>query len=367
MTLKGKTVLQILPSLEEGGAEKCTLEVAAALRDQQTRALVVSSGGAKTRSIGTHHIKLPVDTKNPLEIWRNSMRLTGLFEEENVDLVHAHSRAPAWSSRSAARRSDIPFVTTWHGNYNGGSALKRTYNRIMVQGERVIAVSNFVAEQISTLYAFPSSHIRVIYPGVDTKAFDPASVVPQAKATLRASWNIPEDAHIILLPARLTRLKGHALLIEAMRRLGDKTLVVVFVGSWQSRQNYRRELEALARDQPIRVVGHVEDMPTAYAVSSVVVSPSRRPESFGMVLAEAGAMGVPTVSNDHGGAREIVLHGDTGWLVQANDADALANGIRSALMGAGPCLAAKARAHVLEHFSRERMCADTLAVYRELL
>lgn len=365
--LAGKTVLQVLPALEAGGAERGTLQIAAALRDAGARALVASSGGRMAASLGADHIRLPVDSKNPFAIWRNAARLTALIAREGVDLVHAHSRAPAWSARFAARRGSVAFVTTFHGAYRSGNAAKRAYNRIMSSGDRVIAVSDFIARHASDLYSCPASRIRVVHPGIDTAVFDPAAVPPGAGAALRAAWGIPDGARVALLPGRLTRLKGHAVLIEAMRRLTDANLVAVFVGPDRGREAYRREMEALAEGLPVRFAGHRDDMATAYAASDVAVSASVRPESFGLVLAEAGAMGLPAVSGDHGGAREILLHGETGWLVPEGDPAALADGIRRALAAAGPTLAARARAHVLGRFTRARMCEKTLAVYGELL
>ena len=284
-----------------------------------------------------------------------------------MDLVHARSRAPAWSARSAARRAGVPFVTTFHGAYGARSAAKRAWNRIMVRGDLVTAVSDFIAAHMREVYGCPPERIRIVHEGIDAAAFDPTCVPLREKAALRAAWAIPEDMRVVLLPGRLTRLKGHAVLIEAMRLLSDLKLVVVFVGWDRGRDGYRRELEAQARDLPVRFAGHTDDMPTAYAASDVVVSASVQPESFGRVLAEAGAMGHPVVASDHGGAREIVRHGDTGWLVPPDDPAALADGIRNALAAAGPALAERARAHMLARFTRATMCAKTLAVYGELL
>ena len=365
--LKGKTVLQVLPALEAGGVERGTLEIAAALREAGARALVVSSGGRMAAGLGADHICLRVHTKNPLGLWRNAAGLKALIEREGVDLVHARSRAPAWSARAAARRAGIPFVTTFHGAYGASSAAKRAWNRIMVRGDRVIAVSDFIAAHIREIYRCPPSRIRVVHRGIDAASFDPAAVPPREKAALRAAWGVPEDSRVVLLPGRLTRLKGHAVLIEAMRLLADPKLVAVFVGSDRDRDAYRRELEAVARGLPVRFAGHADDVATAYAASDVVISASVQPESFGRVLAEAGAMGLPVVASNHGGAREIVRQGETGWLVSPGDPAALADGIRTALAGAGPALAERARAHVRARFTRASMCAKTLAVYAELL
>ncbi|MCY4599984.1 MAG: glycosyltransferase family 4 protein, partial [Acidobacteria bacterium] len=294
-------------------------------------------------------------------------RLKELIEQEGVDLVHARSRAPAWSARSAARRARVPFVTTFHGAYGARSAAKRAWNRIMVRGDLVIAVSEFIAAHMKETYRVPPERIRVVHRGIDAAAFDPRAVPPRERAALRAAWAVPEDAQVVLLPGRHTRLKGHAVLIEAMRLLADPNLVAVFAGSDRDRDAYRQELEAQARGLPVRFAGHIDDVAAAYAASDVVVSASVQPESFGRVLAEAGAMGVPVVASDHGGAREILLHGETGWLVPPGDPAALAEGIRTALAGAGPALAERARGHVLARFTRAAMCAKTLAVYGELL
>ena len=363
----GKTILQVLPALEAGGVERGALEIAAALREAGARALVVSSGGRMAAGLGADHIALPVQTKNPLGLWRNAAGLKALIEREGVDLVHARSRAPARSARSAARRASVPFVTTFHGAYGARSAAKRAWNRVMVQGDRVIAVSDFIAAHMREVYGCPPERIRVVPRGIDAAAFDPAAVPPREKAALRAAWAVPEDARAVLLPGRLTRLRGHGVLIEAMRLLADPKLVAVFVGSDRDRDAYRRELEAQARGLPVRFAGHTDDVATAYAASDVVVSASVQPESFGRVLAEAGAMGLPVVASDHGGAREILLHGETGWLVPPGDPAALAGGIRTALAAAGPALAGRARAHVTARFTLAQACAGTLAVYAELL
>lgn len=365
--IKGKTILQVLPALEAGGVERGTLEIAAALREAGARALIVSSGGRMAAGLGADHISLPVHTKNPLGLWRNAARLKELIEHEGVALVHARSRAPAWSARSAARRARVPFVTTFHGTYGARSAAKRAWNRIMIRGDRVIAVSDFIAAHMCEVYGCAPERIRTVHRGIDAAAFDPSTVPPRERAALRAAWAVPEGARVVLLPGRLTRLKGHGVLIEAMRLLADPELVAVFAGSDRDRDAYRQELEAQARSLPVRFAGHIDDVAAAYAASDVVISASVQPESFGRVLAEAGAMGVPVVASDHGGAREILLHGETGWLVPPGDPAALAGGIRTALAAAGPALAERARGHVLARFTRAAMCAKTLAVYGELL
>ncbi len=364
-TLKGKTVLQVLPALEAGGVERGTLEIAAALGDAGVRPLVASAGGRMAAQLGTNHIRLPVDTKNPFLLWRNVARLEALIAREKVDLVHARSRAPAWSARTAARRMGVPFVTTFHGTYSARSAAKRAYNRIMTQGDRVIAISDFIAAHVREVYDCPLERLRVVHRGIDPAVFDPTIITPDEKTALRFAWRIPTGAYVALLPGRLTRWKGHAFMIEAMRSLHDRNVVAVFAGA--GREAYRQELLELADGLPVRFVGHTDDMPAASAASDVVVSASDKPEAFGRVMAEAGAMGLPVVATNHGGAREIVVDGQTGWLVPPGDAASLADGIRRSLAASGPAFAARARAHVLAHFTLARMCEGTLAVYEELL
>ncbi len=220
-------MLNVLPALEAGGAELSTLEIAAALRDAGARVLVVSSGGRLAAGLGAAHVCLPADTRNPIGLWRNSARLRALIAREVVDLVHAHSPAPAWSAWVAARRAGVPFVTTFHSIYGVSNAAKRAYNRIMIRGDLVIAVSNFAAEHMKAIYDCPSSRIRVVHHGIDAAMFDPSAVPARKKASLRGAWRVREGARVVLLPGRFTRRKGHGVLIEAVRQLtlSDANLV----------------------------------------------------------------------------------------------------------------------------------------------
>ena len=367
--MKKATILHVLPALDAGGVELNTLEIVAAQRDAGAEVLVASSGGRLATDLGDSHVSLPVNSKSPIELWRNSIRLGDLIAGRGVDLVHAHSRAPAWSAWAAARRARVPFVTTFHSIYSTGSAVKRAYNSIMTRGDRAIAISNFVAGHMKTTYGCSESRLRVVRYGINTEMFDPAVILAGKKASLRRYWRIGDGAKVVLLPGRFTRRKGHKILIEAMRqlRMSDANLVAVFVGSDDGHEDYRRECEEQARGLPVRFASHAADMATAYAVSDVVAIPSVRPESFGLVHAEPGAMGVPVVASDIGAAREILIPGVTGWLVPPAQPRALADGIRQALAATGPGLAATARHHIVENFARERMWKETLEVYRELL
>jgi glycosyltransferase involved in cell wall biosynthesis len=355
-------IMQVLPSLVTGGVERGAADVAAALVAAGWKSIVVSEGGPMVREIeraGAIHVTLPVASKNPFTMRKNVGRLVEVGRAHGVDLVHARSRAPAWSARSAARQLGVPFVTTFHGTYNFGNPIKRWYNSIMARGTRVIAISDFIAKHAIENYGVSPAIVRVIHRGVDIARFDPARVSAE---------------RVIMLPGRLTRGKGQTLLIDAAAKLGRRDVVVLFVGSDQGRTSYRRELENLVRKRGlegiVRIVDHCNDMAAAYMLADVVVSASTDPEAFGRVVAEAQAMGRPVVAPEHGGAPEILKPGETGWLFRAGDSDGLAEALRAALAldpAARDDLAGHAIAHVNDRFTKARMCAATLDVYEEVL
>ncbi len=323
---------------------------------------------------GATHVTLPVDSKNPWRMRANVEALSDLILRHNVDIVHARSRAPAWSAYYAAKRTKRPFVTTFHGTYGAGNPLKRYYNSVMTRGERVIAISRFIARHMIETYGTDPARIRVIPRGVDFLSFAPEQVSPERMSTLSRAWRLPDGVPLVLLPGRLTRWKGQTVLIEAIAELAKGDLVCVLAGSEQGRASYRRELEALIQARglasQVRLVGECRDMPAAYMLADVVVSASTEPEAFGRVVAEAQAMGRPVVATDHGGARETLLPGDTGWLIRPRDASALALALATALglgIDARRSLSGRAIANARAHFSKEVMCRDTLRVYAELL
>ncbi|MHA1569943.1 MAG: glycosyltransferase family 4 protein [Alphaproteobacteria bacterium] len=373
-------VLQVLPALETGGVERGTVDIAEALVGAGFRALVASSGGAMTHEIarvGATHIRLPLASKNPAVMYANVARLVKVIEEEGVDIVHARSRAPAWTARAAARRTGCRFVTTFHGTYGHANAVKRRYNAVMASGETVIAISNFIGEHARRLYAIDPARLRVIRRGVDLSIFDRSKVSADRIVQLARKWRLPDGLPVVMLPGRLTRWKGQTVLIEAMgivaaRRPGGVRCLLV--GADQGRAAYRAELERRVRDggltDVVHIVDHCNDMPAAMMLADVVVSASTDPEAFGRVAAEAQAMGRPVVATDHGGARETVIAGETGWLVAPGDAGALADAIETALdldPAARVILAERAAAHVAANFPKTAMCARTLDVYRDLL
>jgi len=371
------TILQILPSLVTGGVERGAVEVARAITEAGWRALVASSGGQMVAEIsraGATHIDFPAATKNPLEMWRNVSKLAALIEQHEVDIVHARSRAPAWSALYAAKRTGATFMTTFHGNYNVGNPAKQFYNSVMARGERVIAISEFIAEQVRDRYGADPSRIRVVPRGVDVDIFSPAAVSAQRVIQLAEQWRIPDTARVVMLPGRLTRWKGQTVLIEALSRLADRTDLRCLIVGGDQRTGYREELERQVSrsglEPYVQFTGDCRDMPAAFMLADVVVSASTDAEAFGRVIVEAQAMGRPVIATDHGAARETVIEGETGWLVPPGDASALVAALEQALAldpDAREAMAARSMERVHRDYTRELMCDRTLSVYEELL
>ncbi len=372
------TVLQVVPELGSGGGvERGTVEIAQAIVEAGGRAIVASAGGAKAYEltrVRAEHVILPLNSKNPLVIRANIDRLAKLIEEQNVDIVHARSRAPAWSAYFAAKQTGRPFVTTFHGTYSTGGYLKRKYNSVMTLGDRVIAISAFIAGHVRRVYGVPTSKIRTIHRGVDLARFDPQKVSAERVASLAADWRLPDGVPIVMLPGRLTRWKGQTVFIDAIAKLGRRDIRCLLVGGDQGREDYRRELEGLVTrhgmGEVIRIVDHCDDMPAAYMLTDVVISASTDPEAFGRVIIEAQALGRPVIATDHGGARETIVEDETGWLVPPGDSEALAATLEKVLSlseAERTELAAKGVARVREKFSKQDMCAKTLEVYNEIL
>ncbi|MDZ7628669.1 MAG: glycosyltransferase family 4 protein [Parvularculaceae bacterium] len=379
-----KTVLQVIPAMDAGGAERTTLEMARAIVAAGGRAIVATSAGrmiADLERAGAHVALMPVQSKNPLTIMSNAGRLSALIRAQRVDIIHARSRAPAWSSLVAARRTGAAFVTTWHGAYRSGSPWKRFYNSAMARGDLVIANSAFTAASIRAA-GDPGERLKVIHRGADTDEFNPRAIGGDRVDALLTKWGLEKGlGPLLLLPGRLTDWKGHSLAIEALQRLPAKVpagamanLRLIFAGDAQGRDGYAssllRGVREQGQDRMIRFVGHCDDMPAAYAAADVVLSPSTRPEAFGRIAAEAGAMERIAIAADHGGQRETIIDGETGFLVKPGSADALATAIATAMSMSAVSRAAmgtKARARIASLFSAAAMTAATLDAYRMVL
>ncbi len=386
--LTGRTILQIIPELHAGGAERTTVDIAAGLAEVGARALVATEGGrliGELQAKGGVWLPFPAAAKNPLAMIGNIRKLSRLCAAEHVELIHARSRAPAWVALAAARAMKLPFVTTYHGSYAGASAVKVLYNSVMARGDVVIANSHYTADLISRMHPFARSKVRVVHRGTDFSTYQPALVEPERIGALRAAWGIEPEQRVVLLAGRLTSWKGQRVLIEAARlmkqRGASEDVVFVLAGDAQGRNDYVRELDGLIAagglTGVVRRVGHCSDMPAAFLAASVATVTSTEPEAFGRVAVEAQAMGVPVVVSDLGAVPETVLAppqclpGErTGWRVPPGDAAALAEALTEALAlrpSANDAMAMRARRHVERSFSLPHMVSETLDVYAALL
>ena len=372
------TILQVLPALGgSGGVERGTVEVAGAITDHGWRSLVASNGGERVYQLqraGAEHFQLPLQSKNPFVMYANIGRLEKILREQKVSMVHARSRAPAWSAYFACKRLGIPFITTFHGTYGTKGLLKQTYNSVMTKGVRIIAISAFIAGHLKQFYGARAENIRIIHRGVDLDSFNQSKVSTERVIKLANEWRLEDGCPVIMLPGRLTRWKGQTVFIEAIAKLGRTDIRCVLVGSAQGRSGYRKELERLIEhhnlSSVVRIVDHCDDMPTAYMMSDIVVSASTDPEAFGRVVVEAQALGRLIVAPNHGGACETIVPGKTGWLVPPADKDALAAALAEALSldeSARQAYAERSIASVTKDFSKTAMCNKTLKVYEEVL
>lgn len=384
------TILQIIPELDTGGAERTTVEIAEAIVAAGGRAIVMTEGGrmaADVARVGGELVAFPAASKNPLRMLVNARDIARFIRAERVDLVHARSRAPAWSALSAARRTRCAFVTTYHGAYNEQRAIKKLYNSVMARGDRVIANSNYTADLVHARYGTTRDRLRVIHRGVDAAVFDPAAIAGERIDRLRRAWGIAPDRRIVLNAARLTAWKGQRVLIEAARLLARdhpelaRDAAFVLAGDAQGRDDYRAALEdqigAAGLAASVHLVGHVGDIPAAFATAWLGVVASTEPEAFGRAATESQVMGCPVIATAIGAPPETVLTreragagGATGWLVPPDDAVALAGALAEGLALSAAQRAAigeRARRHVMTRFTLRRMCEATLAVYDELL
>ena len=380
--IRGKTILQVIPELSAGGAERTTIEMAEAIREAGGWPIVASEGGRledELKRVGGVNVELPLSAKNPLTLRSNASKLTRLIEAKSVDLVHARSRAPAWSAYWATLRAGVPFVTTYHGAYSGVSGLKRKYNSIMARGDLVIANSDWTAAHVRSVHGLSPDRLVTIPRGVDFDIFDETAVSDDRIEAIRSAWEITPDEKrlILLLPGRLTEWKGQKVAIDALAGLSGAErvkLLLILAGDAQGRTSYVASLEDRIIEAglggSVRIVGHCEDMPAAYAASDIVLAPSTRPEAFGRVAAEASAMGKPVIVADHGGQKEIVIEGTTGSRAEPGSAADLAASIR-AILQLGPDgragMGEAGRQYVRERFSKRGLQAATLQVYKRLL
>ena len=378
---KKPAVLQVIPDLDAGGAERSAVEVATAVVEAGGRALVVSTGGrlvAELEAAGAGFVALPVDSKNPLVVLINGWRIAVLAKHADVDLMHVRSRAPAFSVWLASLLTGIPWLATYHGIYKARSPLKRWYNAVMTRGALTIANSAFTREHLLKEHGLDPERVATINRGVDLERFDPARVSAERLDALRRAWGVdPADERArVLLAGRLTRIKGQLPLVQAAARLraqGRRDFLVLLVGDDQGRSAYRAEVEAAVRaaglGDAVKVLGHCSDMPAAYLLADIVAVPSVVPESFGRTAVEPQAMGRPVIASDLGGMIETVPP-ETGWRARAGDPEAWAEALAAAL-DAGPgrraAMGEAGQARVRRLYSARAMTDAKLAAYARVL
>lgn len=372
------TVLQVIPSLGAGGAEQACVDVTAGLKAAGYRAIVISSGGQRVSEImqvGGEHFTRPVHSKNPLIMIQNAFWLSRFIRERKVDVVHARSRAPAWSAFWACRMAGCSFVTTNHAAYKFSNGIKKYYNSVMIRADRIIAISDFISAHIQKHYGVVTDKIRTIPRGINLDIFAIDKITEARRDALRQAWKVPAGQSLILVPSRLSPIKGQAVLIEAMSLLpyGLQNVIAVILGHDQGRVGYRQQLADLIvakkLQDRVKLVEHCHDMPAAYSLASLVVAPSLVPEGFGRVPVEAMIMGIPVVATQLGGFTETIRVGATGWLVEPSNAKALADGIIKAFAQTPEeraALVTTAMQHARTLYDKNKMVADTIIVYEEL-
>ena len=372
-------VLQVLPELETGGVETGTIEVATALKAAGIKNFVASQGGRMVYELEKNkigHLTLPLKSKNIFTMLSNANKLAQYIKANNINIVHARSRAPAWSAYWAAKKAGVHFVTTFHGTYGlGPLGIKKLYNRVMTYGERVIAISNHIKNHILKNYPkTEESKIRLIHRCADIEKFSPSAVTQARMINKIKEYNIADDRPVLLLPGRVTRWKGQHLLIEALHLMKNQNYYCIIAGDAQGRQKYLDYLKKLARkyklDDRIGFFGRYQDVPALMMVSTVVLSTAIEPEAFGRISIEGQAMGKIVIASNIGGSLDTIQDGVTGKLFESNNPQSLADALDWALSlnkAEAKKISDSAIKNVREHFTKQIMCDKTIEVYREVV
>jgi len=382
--LSNLKVLQVIPKLGYGGAETGCYDIAHYLPENDCGSYIVTSGGELLKFIDKKKvkiIKLPVQSKNPFIIFINFLALVGIIFINNISIVHARSRAPAWSCLFAAKITGRKFVTTFHGTYNFNNKIKKFYNSVMVRSDLIIAGSNFIFSHIKENYAKylnTKKKLLVIFRGINVDYFDPTTKLESDEKKLLKKWEIEKDKKIILLPGRLTGWKGQEVFIEAVNlvniELGYEAFYAVILGSDQGRDLYKKKLIRLTEQyrliNQVKFIDHCKDMALAYKVSDIVVSASIEPEAFGRVAVEAQSMEKPIIASNIGGSNETIVDEKTGFLFETNNAKSLSQKILKTLSMDEVSLKSigiEGRKNIIQKFNVEKMCFSTYSEYKRIL
>ena len=376
-------VLQVIPKLGYGGAETGCYDIAHYLPENNCESFIVTSGGELLKFIDKKKVRvfrLPVHSKNPLLIFINALILTGIILLHNISLVHARSRAPAWSCLLATKITGRKFVTTFHGTYNFKSNVKKIYNSVMTRADLIIAGSNFIFSHIKenySKYLNEKKKLMVIFRGINVDYFDPTTIIEIEEKKLLKEWEIENGKKIILLPGRLTSWKGQEVFIEAINlvniQLGYQAFYAVILGNDQGRNLYKKKLIRLAEQhrltKQIRFINHCKNMALAYKVSDIVISASIEPEAFGRVAVEAQSMEKPIIASNIGGSNETIIDEKTGFLYEAGNAKSLCDKILRILNLDETLLKSigiNGRKNIVQKFNIEKMCFSTYSEYKKL-
>ena len=377
-------VLQVIPKLGYGGAETGCYDIAHYLPENGCKSFIVTSGGELLKFVDKNKVKvfrLPVQSKNPILILINAIILTFIILFNNISIIHARSRAPAWSCLIASKITSRKFVTTFHGTYNFKSNLKKLYNSVMVRSDLIIAGSNFIFSHIKENYSNylnQKKKLLVVFRGINVDYFDPTTKLETEEKKLLKQWEIEKDKKIILLPGRLTTWKGQEVFIEAINlvniELGYEAFYAVILGSDQGRDLYKKKLIRLSEQyrltKQLRFIDHCKDMALAYKVSDIIVSASIEPEAFGRVSVEAQSMEKPIIASNIGGSNETVIDEKTGYLFKAGDAKSLSQKILKTLTineTQLKLIGAEGRKNIVQKFNVEKMCYSTYSEYKRLI
>ena len=376
-------VLQVIPKLGHGGAEIGCYDLAHYLYENDCSSYIVTSGGTLIKYINRKKVKLirlPVQSKNPILILLNAILLTIIILILNINIVHARSRAPAWSCLIATKITGRKFVTTFHGTYNFKSNIKNFYNSAMLRSNLIIAGSNFIFSHISenySKYLKPEKKFLVIFRGINTDYYDPKKIKEKDEIQLISKWKIDKEKKVILLPARLTAWKGHEIFLEALNKLkineSQKKFIAVILGSDQGRKIYKKRLIRLVEQyrliNDVIFIDNFELMPIAYKISDIVISSSIEPEAFGRVAVEAQAMEKPIIASNIGGSNETIIDEKTGFLYPAGNSDLLSQKLSHIFDLNDETLKSmgiEGRKNVIKKFNVEKMCFSTYSEYKKL-
>ncbi len=377
-------VLQVIPKLGYGGAETGCYDIAHYLHENDCKSFLICNGGELTKFIDkkkVKYIRLPVNSKNPILVFFNSIIISLIILFYGINIVHARSRAPAWSCLLATKITRCKFVTTFHGTYNFKSKLKKLYNSVMLRSDLIIAGSNFIFSHIKENYSEylnDKKKFLVIFRGINTDYFDPSTTIETEEDELFKSWGLKIERKTVLLPGRLTEWKGQEMFLDAINKvninLGHEVFNVIILGSDQGRELYKKKLIRLVEQyrltNQVKFIDLCKNMPLAYKVSDIIVSSSIEPEAFGRISVEAQAMKKPIVASNIGGSKETINENKTGFLFEANNSDDLSKKLIEIMnldektinqMGI------EGRKNVVSKFNVEKMCFSTYSEYKKLI